>query len=75
MSSLFRRKLDELESMFIASQDDLLARFEQTASENARLKAEVERLTNEVNYRKNMETHIKIMADQYTPAKEGKPTA
>jgi hypothetical protein len=40
----------------------------------ARLKAEVERLTAEVNYRKNMDTHIKIMADQYTPAKEGKPS-
>ena len=45
MSSLFRRKLDELEGMFIQSQDDLLARFEKVASENARLKAEVERLT------------------------------
>ena len=40
----------------------------------ARLKAEVERLTAEVNYRKNMDTHIKIMADQYTPAKERKPS-
>ena len=38
------------------------------------LKAEVERMTAEVNYRKNMDTHIKIMADQYTPAKEGKPS-
>ena len=45
MSSLFRRKLDELESMFIESQDYLLARFEETYAENARLKAEVERLT------------------------------
>lgn len=42
--------------------------------ENTNLKAEVERLTAEVNYRKNMDTHIKIMADQYTPAKEGKPS-
>ena len=39
-----------------------------------KLKAEVERMTAEVNYRKNMDTHIKIMADQYTPAKEGKPS-
>ena len=39
-----------------------------------KLKAEVKRLTAEVNYRKNMDTHIKIMADQYTPAKEGKPS-
>ena len=45
MSSLFRRKLDELEDMFIASQDDLLARFSATYEENKRLKAEVERLT------------------------------
>ena len=44
------------------------------AVELFRLKAEVERLTAEVNYRKNMDTHIKIMADQYTPAKEGKPS-
>ena len=42
MSSLFRRKLDELEDMFIASQDDLLARFSSTYEENARLKAEIE---------------------------------
>lgn len=44
MSSLFRRKLDELEDMFITSQDDLLARFTSTYEENNRLKAEVERL-------------------------------
>ncbi len=31
--------------MFITSQDDLLARFSSTYEENARLKAEVERLT------------------------------
>lgn len=31
--------------MFIASQDDLLARFSVTYEENKRLKAEVERLT------------------------------
>lgn len=43
-------------------------------AENTYLKAEVERLTAEVNYRKNMDTHIKIMADQYTPVKEGKPS-
>ena len=45
MSSLFRRKLDELESMFITSQDDLMARFSSTYEENKSLKAEVERLT------------------------------
>lgn len=45
MSSLFRRKLDELEDMFIASQDDLLARFSATYEENKRLKDEVKRLT------------------------------
>ena len=49
MSSLFRRKLDELEDMFITSQDDLLARFSSTYEENARLKAEVERLTKAAN--------------------------
>jgi chromosome segregation ATPase len=38
VSSLFRRKLDELEDMFITSQDDLLARFSSTYEENARLK-------------------------------------
>ncbi len=49
MSSLFRRKLDELEDMFIASQDNLLARFSATYEENERLKAEVETLKKAVD--------------------------
>lgn len=48
MSSLFRRKLDELEDMFITSQDDLLARFASTYEENKRLKAELEMLRFEI---------------------------
>ena len=58
MSSLFRRKLDELESMFIASQDDLLARFEKTYAENARLKDEVERLTQELKDEKSANANV-----------------
>jgi len=48
MSSLFRRKLDELEDMFIASENDLLARFSETYEENKRLKEELSKYRNDV---------------------------
>jgi hypothetical protein len=60
MSSLFRRKLDELEDMFITSQDDLLARFSATYEENNRLKEEVERLTKELEHERSSVRFVSI---------------